>query len=303
MANVPRRDAQAGGHSPNGAVGTRHVRVGAKVNVQQRRVGTLHQYGRRRRRCRRAVASRGHDRPLPARDSVGHQRHRVGNIGLQHLRILIVPRHLRLHVIVKRMESLVLGRKGASKGSRERAELAQVPNPQARAVGFGRVGRANALLRGPNLGSPPLHFPEAVHYLVVIKEQVSPVRQTHPRGRVRDALRLEGGQLLHQRRHVDDDAIANNSGGVRVEQSRRQQVESILHVVHDNGVARIGSARTAGDHVIAGSKQVNELSLALIAPLSTQDHQHLSRGGWCARRDGDRPRRGSHGGGGGQWRG
>lgn len=74
-------------------------------------------------------------------------------------------------------------------------------------------------------------------------------------------------QLGQENEGVQDAAIADDVDGLRAEQSGGNGVEKVLVVADLNGVAGVGAAVEAGDDVVLFGKQVDQLALALVAPL------------------------------------
>src|SRR5690606_33244684 len=80
-------------------------------------------------------------------------------------------------------------------------------------------------------------------------------------------------QLLGEHVEVDDDAVADDRRGVRVEDPRGQQVEDELLTVHDQGVSGVIAAGVADAEVDAVPQLVGRLALAFVPPLGT-DHDN-----------------------------
>ena len=86
--------------------------------------------------------------------------------------------------------------------------------------------------------------------------------------------------LAQQHPRVDDDAVADHAGLVLVEDSRGDQVELELLAVADDRVAGVVAALEAHDRGSPLGEQVDDLPLALVAPLGADyDHAwHAARG-------------------------
>jgi hypothetical protein len=69
--------------------------------------------------------------------------------------------------------------------------------------------------------------------------------------------------------HVDHYAIANDAGGVGMDETGRQQVELERLSVNNDGMPRVVASRTASDDVVLTAERVYNLALALVAPLRT----------------------------------
>ena len=70
------------------------------------------------------------------------------------------------------------------------------------------------------------------------------------------------------------------------EDAGREQVQGVLLVADDDGVAGVVAALVADDVVDAAAEQVGGLALALVAPLGADEHDRGHRGPPCRRRSG-----------------
>src|SRR5205823_6266664 len=83
------------------------------------------------------------------------------------------------------------------------------------------------------------------------------------------------GDLAQEDDRVDHHSIADDAGALRVEDARGDELELELAVLGDDGVARVVAALAADDHVGPGGEVVDDLALALVAPLTAdQDDDH-----------------------------
>ena len=78
--------------------------------------------------------------------------------------------------------------------------------------------------------------------------------------------------LVGQHARVDDDAVADHAELAGVEDARRDQVELERLAVADDRVAGVVAALEAHDDVGPLGEQVDDLALALVAPLGADDH-------------------------------
>ena len=88
-----------------------------------------------------------------------------------------------------------------------------------------------------------------------------------------DAARAQAVDLADQDRRVDDDAVADDAARARVEDARRDQVELELLLAADDRVAGVVAALEAHDDVGVLGEQVDDLALALVAPLGADDRR------------------------------
>ena len=79
-------------------------------------------------------------------------------------------------------------------------------------------------------------------------------------------------ELVGQHLRVDHDAVADRAQLARVEDPGRDQVELPLHAVADDRVAGVVAALEADHEVRVLGEQVDDLALALVAPLGADDH-------------------------------
>ena len=87
-----------------------------------------------------------------------------------------------------------------------------------------------------------------------------------------DAERLELARLLLERHGIDHDPVADDAQDPRVQDPRRNQVQHEALPAHDHGVARVVAAVVARHDLDARGEQVDDLALALVAPLGAGDH-------------------------------
>lgn len=153
------------------------------------------------------------------------------------------------------------------------------------------VGRADAPAGGADLPLAEEPFRHLVDGGVIRRDQMR-VTADQQLGRVHAAV-VQPAQLGEQDRWVDDDSVTDHRSALRREDSGREEVERILLVAYDDRVAGIVAALVA-HHVIHGStEEVGGLSLALVTPLSTEQHKCGHRrtplpGGACPRSGGAR---------------
>ena len=86
-----------------------------------------------------------------------------------------------------------------------------------------------------------------------------------------DALVGDGLQLVHQLADVQGHAVADDVGDVGVEGAGGEDVKGKAAVIVDDGVARVGSALKADDHVGRFGQHIGDLALALVAPVGAYD--------------------------------
>ena len=94
--------------------------------------------------------------------------------------------------------------------------------------------------------------------------------------------RLEVVELGDQHRGVDDAPCADGAR-LPLDDPRRDGTDLVDLVADDDRVSRVGTALIAADEVGLSGKQVDDLALALVAPLRADDHsrRHVPQ---CCRR-------------------
>ena len=91
----------------------------------------------------------------------------------------------------------------------------------------------------------------------------------------RDAGRRQLVDLGEQRLRIDDHAVADDAGDARVQDPRRQQPQHELASVGVHRVPGVVPALVARDDGKVRRQQVDDLALALVAPLRAQ-HRYVA---------------------------
>jgi hypothetical protein len=133
------------------------------------------------------------------------------------------------------------------------------------------VRRADSLQRRADLVVTALAFGQRIVRLVPREYEVCTAR--HAQLRTRHAARLEGVDLAEQRRQVDDDTVADDRRDMPVEHTARNELQCVLLVADNDGVARIVATLVANDMRVVARQQVDDFRLALITPLGTYDNR------------------------------
>jgi hypothetical protein len=84
-----------------------------------------------------------------------------------------------------------------------------------------------------------------------------------------EAVGIERLELLEEAGKVDHRAVAQNVLRVRVDETAREQVKSVLLVLHHDCVARVRTAIEARNDVVVLREHVGQLPLSLVAPLAS----------------------------------
>jgi len=92
-----------------------------------------------------------------------------------------------------------------------------------------------------------------------------------PHGIGRDSARLEVVELLDQHLRVDD-AARSDDALLALQDPGRDVLELVGLTAGDDRVARVRTAVVAADEIRMLGEQVDDLALALVAPLRPDDH-------------------------------
>ena len=101
------------------------------------------------------------------------------------------------------------------------------------------------------------------HVILPLHREIDSVRE--------QSARLHGGDLLEQRLRIDHHAVAEHARLARMAHARRDQVRDQLLAADHERVAGIRPAAVADDDVGPLGEQVDDLALAFISPLRSDD--------------------------------
>ena len=286
LGDVGRADAGADGRRAGDRVGGGDEGIGAVVEVEQRRLGALEDHrlaGVERVPAQArgvgdvrlqpvAVADVFLDHAVDVEPRVGHAGRRLGD----RLRFLagfladLAPLHGELP------QRLLLGLQRRPDLGPQDLLVEQIldadPEPQ-RLVG---VGGADPAPRGADRVLPQFRLAGGVEQHVVGHDQVRVGRD--PQVADADARPFQAVDLTQQHPRVDDHAVADHAGLLRVQDPGGDQVELELLTVADDRVAGVVAALEADDHLSVLGEQIGDLPLALIAPLGS-DYDHARHSG------------------------
>jgi hypothetical protein len=131
------------------------------------------------------------------------------------------------------------------------------------------VGGADAASRRADLQPPELRLARRVQQQVVRHDEVR-VRAEPQAARV-DAARLEPVDLVGEHARIDDGAVADDAELAGIEDPGGDEVELPRLAVADDRVPGVVAALEAHDGVGALGEEIDDLALALIAPLGAHD--------------------------------
>ena len=230
------------------------------VDVQQRALGALEQQ----------AMARGHRGIELVRD-VGDQR-------LEALALLQRRVDHRLGIDVRRVQVLrehevvIVERLAHQLGEARRVEQVLRAHRTARDLVF--VGRADAATRRADLGVAALDLTGLVECDVVVEDQWAIAADHETRRRVESGDR-ELVDLGEQRLRREHDAVADVAGHVRPQDARGDRPQDGLLAVDHQRVTGVVAALEAHHAVGLLGQPVDDLALAFVAPLGTDDDDVL----------------------------
>ena len=157
----------------------------------------------------------------------------------------------------------------------EQLQVEQVRNAQAAAAHFVFICRTNSARGGSNLYASRGILRREFDHAMVGKDDVGPVRDEkmaiHPHPRF-----AQGAHFLQECNGVEDNAITNDTAASGTEHAARHKLKHKFLAVDNDSVAGIVSAGVAGHHGKVLRQHIDDLSLALIAPLGAHDDRSLA---------------------------
>ena len=142
-------------------------------------------------------------------------------------------------------------------------------NADARHLVF--VGRADAAAGGADAALAAQAFARQVDGAVVGHDQVRAVADLQQLVLREEAALPQLIDLGEEHGRIDDHAVADHAHFPGVQDAGRNQVQDRLVAIDDHGVAGIVAALVASDDVGVLGQKVDDLPLALIAPLRSDD--------------------------------
>jgi hypothetical protein len=202
-----------------------------------------------------------------------HNRHDLADVRRQPLGVAqVLPRH---HLDVPARVGLQVRADGALALDQERqlraeaSGVSQVARAQSHSRHFVHVAGADAAAGGPNRLATAPRLLGPIQQQVEGQHQVGALAHQQP---VRaHAARVQHAQLLQQNRGVQGHAAADHAGRVGVEDARGHQVQREAPLGVDDRVAGVVAALRPNGYLGARRQQVDDLPLALVAPLPAHD--------------------------------
>ena len=215
---------------------------------------------------------------------VQHAPHRLAGVGQDLGGDLqqggLEPRHIDLGEIQALAQGIVVRQQPFDLGV-QRLRVGQVADADRPPPRLVLIGRTDAPSGGADLGLAGLGLPRLVEVAVQRQDQTGIVGQGQQFGRDPDALGFQPADLVDQGPRVDDHAVANDRG-LALHHAGRQQAQLVGDVPDDQCVTGVMAALEPHHHIGAIGQPIDDLALALVAPLGTdycdicQDRSPLS---------------------------
>ena len=166
-------------------------------------------------------------------------------------------------------ELAILGDRPGAHLLAEAPRVEHVAGTDADAAGLVGVRRADAFERGADLVVAAQRLGDGVVGLVPWEDEVGAAG--HPEAVAGDATGGERVDLGEQRRQVDDDAVGDDRDDVVVEDAARRELQGVSLATGHDGVPGIVPSLVAHDVAVLLGEQIDDLGLALVAPLGPDD--------------------------------
>ena len=160
----------------------------------------------------------------------------------------------------------------------QRRLVAEIGHPHRAPPDLVLVGRPDAAPRGADLRRPGRLLADAVEVLVQRQDQRRVLGDHQVLGPDRHPLPAQLLDLAEQRPGVEHHAVADDAELARPHDARGQQRQLVDRAVDDQRMPGIVPALEARDHVGPLAQPVDDLALALVAPLRADDH-HVAHAG------------------------
>src|SRR5437763_273417 len=159
----------------------------------------------------------------------------------------------------------------------KRARVGETADPHGAAADLVLVGRADAAAgRADALVAAP-RVARAIEPAVRRQDQRGIVGELQILRRDVEPLPAHRFDLVEQGPGIDDDAVADDRQLSRADDTGWQQAQLVFDIADDERVAGVGAALKPHDDIGALRQPVDDLALALVAPLSA-DHRDIAHG-------------------------
>ena len=183
--------------------------------------------------------------------------------------LLVQLVHVQGGLVVQVLEQHIFQGDGGGQALPQPVLVEQVADLDADLGVFVRVEGGDAALGGAKGLAAQALLLVAVLETVVGHQDLGPLRDDQVGGG--DALAGDGAQLVHQLLDIQCHAVADDVGHMGIEGAGGEDVQGEPAIVVDDGMARVGPALKADDHVGLLCQHVRDLALALVAPVGAYD--------------------------------
>src|SRR5690606_34968173 len=146
----------------------------------------------------------------------------------------------------------------------------EVLDADADAIDLVGICRADSAAGGTDLTLAEKALGDLVERAVIARDDVGVGADAQTRDV--DSAGGEGIELFEENLDVDNDAVGDHGHDAGRQDAGGQQVQRVLLVADDHGVAGVVAAIELDDVIDTVSEQVGGLALAFIAPLGTDQH-------------------------------
>jgi hypothetical protein len=171
--------------------------------------------------------------------------------------------------VVQTGERLVLQTQHETQLLLEVRALLQIPNAKADAAHLVLVCRTNAAPGGAEAVVASHLLAELVEHRVVGHHHVRPLADHQVVGA--DAISVMAVELCQEGAGIDDDPVTDHAERARIQDAAGHEVEPVLLPTRHHCVSGVVPALGTHHHVHAVGEQVDDLALALVAPLSADE--------------------------------
>lgn len=171
-------------------------------------------------------------------------------------------------MVVEQLELAVLDREVLFEALCELLLVDEVADTDADAVVAVDIARADAVVRRADLALAARIIGELIHQAVIRQDELRAVADAD--AREIDAALCEAVHLLQHDLRVECDAVADDAVRTLEEDTRRHQAQLIVYTIDDDGMAGVAAALEANDRLSLLGEVVDNLALALVAPLGAR---------------------------------
>ena len=196
---------------------------------------------------------------------LGEGQDEVGDLGEVALEAIAVDRRLA----EAGAQGVVMGAEAVEQRI-EFVEMSEIADTDGAAANLVLIGRTDAAPGGADLAGAAGIFAQGIEVAVDRQDERAGLGDAQDVRGDGDALAGDALDLAFQRPWVEDDAIADDRRRA-ADDARGEQRKLVRLAAHDQRMAGVVAALEADDHVGAAGEPVDDLALALVAPLRADD--------------------------------